>query len=66
MLVEDKELIEIKANQSIAPANGAQLVNDLTATGIDIGLLLNFGAGSLGVKRKNRLHRTDAKSQIIL
>lgn len=44
LLVEGRILIELKANQSLVAANKVQLVNYLTATGIDIGLLLNFGA----------------------
>jgi len=31
-----------------------QLVSYLTTTGLDLGLLLNFGAPSLQVKRKHR------------
>jgi GxxExxY protein len=54
LLVEEKVLIELKANQSLVPANEAQLVNYLTATRIDIGLLLNFGAARLEFKRKTR------------
>lgn len=48
-------LIELKANQSLVAANEVQLVNYLTATGIDLGLLLNFGATRLEFKRKTRL-----------
>jgi GxxExxY protein len=57
MLVEGKILIENKAAQGIAPAYEVQLVNYLTATGIEIGLLLNFGGGQLEFKRKARTHR---------
>jgi GxxExxY protein len=66
VLVKGKVLIEIKANQSLVPANEAQLVNYLSATGLDVGLLLNFGASSLGVKRKSRIYRKAPKSEIIL
>ena len=55
LLVEKRTLIELKANQSLVVANEVQLVNYLTATGIDLGLLLNFGAARLGFKRKTRL-----------
>lgn len=57
MLVENIVLIENKAVQAMAPAHEVQLVNDLTATGIEIGLLLNFGASRLEFKRKIRTYR---------
>jgi hypothetical protein len=37
-----------------------QLVNYLTATGKDVGLLLNFGARSLEFKKKFRVYREAA------
>ena len=43
LLVEEKVLVELKAVQTLSKAHEVQLVNYLTATGIDIGLLLNFG-----------------------
>ncbi|HNS51671.1 MAG TPA: GxxExxY protein [Anaerolineae bacterium] len=57
MLVEDRVILEIKAIQAVAPAHEVQLVNYLTTTGIEIGLLLNFGAASLQLKRKHRTYR---------
>jgi GxxExxY protein len=57
MLVENGVLLELKANQTLVPANEVQLVNYLTATRIEVGLLLNFGAGSLEFKRKTRTYR---------
>ena len=56
-LVEDKVIVEEKAIQTLAPAHEVQLVNYLTATGIEIGLLLNFGAQRLEFKRKSRTYR---------
>jgi GxxExxY protein len=56
MLVNDHVLIENKAVQVLATAHEVQLVNYLTATGIDIGLLLNFGAERLEFKRKTRIY----------
>jgi len=47
-------MLELKANQALVPANEVQLVNYLTATGVEIGLLLNFGAERLEFKRKSR------------
>ena len=58
MLVEGRVMLELKANQSLAPANEVQLVNYLTATGIETGLLLNFGAERLEFKRKTRTYRS--------
>jgi GxxExxY protein len=55
MLVENRVMLELKANHAIAPANEVQLVNYLT--GIEIGLLLNFGAERLEFKRKTRTYR---------
>ncbi|HEY1789008.1 MAG TPA: GxxExxY protein [Verrucomicrobiae bacterium] len=57
MLVEGRVMVESKASQALVPANEVQLVNYLTATGIEIGLLLNFGAERLEFKRKNRTYR---------
>jgi GxxExxY protein len=42
-LVEDCVIIELKAAEAIAPAHEAQLINYLKASGIDVGLVLNFG-----------------------
>ncbi|MEO5584356.1 MAG: GxxExxY protein [Flavobacteriales bacterium] len=57
MLVNEVVLIENKAILSLNRKHEAQLVNYLTATGIDVGLLLNFGAESLDFKRKHRKYR---------
>ena len=39
----DKIIIELKAVKEIAPEHKAQLLNYLHATGLDLGLLINFG-----------------------
>ena len=57
MFVNGVVLIENKAVQALAPAHEIQLVNYLTATGIEIGLLVNFGAERLEFKRKYRTYR---------
>lgn len=44
MLVERRVLIENKAVQFLVQTHEVQLVNYLTATKIEIGLLINFGA----------------------
>lgn len=67
MLVEGRVMLELKANQALAPAHEVQLVNNLTATGIELGLLLNFGAERLEFKRKARTYRpTSAPKEFIL
>ena len=43
LLVEGKVIVELKAAEAISPAHEAQLLNYLKATGISVGLLLNFG-----------------------
>ena len=43
MLVEDKVIVELKSVTNILPIHEAQLVNYLTCTGIDDGILVNFG-----------------------
>ena len=54
IIVEGKIIIELKAIQNLLPIHEAQLVNYLTATKIDCGLLINFGGDRLVIKRKYR------------
>lgn len=54
MLVERKVLIELKAVSRILPEHKAQVINYLKATGIEIGLLINFGNAKI---EYNRLHK---------
>jgi GxxExxY protein len=56
ILVENRVVCELKACECLTPQHEAQLVNYLTATGIDVGLLINFGR-SVTVKRKFRVYR---------
>jgi GxxExxY protein len=51
--VNERIIIELKAVRAIAKEHEVQLVNCLTATQVDIGLLLNFGS-SVEMKRKFR------------
>jgi GxxExxY protein len=57
MLVNGLVLIENKAVQSIVAAHEVQVVNYLTATGLEVGLLLNFGSGRLEFRRKHRTYK---------
>jgi len=43
LLVEGKVIVEIKAEKAYNSKHEAQLLNYLKATGIPVGLLLNFG-----------------------
>ena len=51
--VNGRVVIELKAAQMLVKQHKVQLVNYLAATGIDSGLLLNFGT-SVQLKRKFR------------
>jgi GxxExxY protein len=50
-IIEDKILVEIKAVKKMSEIEYAQVINYLKATGIKVGLLINFGAASLEYKR---------------
>ena len=51
IVVENKIICELKSTKEINPAHEAQLVNYLKATGLEVGLLINFGE-QVKVKRK--------------
>ncbi len=54
--VNERVVIELKAALVLAKQHEVQLVNYLTATGINDGLLINFGP-SVQVKRKFREYK---------
>ena len=54
LLVEGKVIVELKAVKAIAPEHQAQIINYLKATGIEVGLLINFGSSKLEYKRFTR------------
>jgi len=56
LLVEDRVICEWKAEDRLSPIHEAQLVNYLVATGIETGLLINFGR-SVEVRRKFRQYK---------
>ena len=55
--VENRVIVEVKAVRALSKAHEVQLVNYLTATGIDTGLLLNFGSSSVQIKHKFRQYK---------
>ena len=62
LLVNDSVIVEVKAIQALAKPHEVQLVNYLTATGVNEGLLLNFGAERLEFRKKFRLPRAESAS----
>jgi GxxExxY protein len=54
IFVEGKVIVELKAVKTIAPEHQAQIINYLNATGIEVGLLINFGSPKLEYKRFTR------------
>lgn len=54
LLVENELIIELKSVERLAKAHEVQLVNYLVATGLEVGLLVNFGPKGINVKRKYR------------
>lgn len=57
IVVENQLILELKAVNSLHVAHELQLVNYLTATGVNDGLLINFGSEEIQFKRKFRLYR---------
>ncbi|OQA02561.1 MAG: hypothetical protein BWY69_01013 [Planctomycetes bacterium ADurb.Bin401] len=51
LLVGNKVLVELKALKNISNIEEAQILNYMKATGIEVGLLINFGEQSLKYKR---------------
>ena len=54
LFVEEKVMVELKAAKAIAPEHQAQIINYLKATGIEVGLVINFGHPKLEYKRFTR------------
>lgn len=51
LLIEGLVLLEIKAARQLVPEHQAQILNYLKATGIRVGMLINFGATRIQIKR---------------
>lgn len=66
LIVSNLVIVELKSAEALCEANEAQLLNDLRATDIEVGLLLNFGPKPQ-VKRKvvpnSRKKRPGAESR---
>ena len=66
LFISDQLIIELKAIEALAKIHEVQLVNYLVATGIETGLLLNFGTRSLEVRRKFRHRKPKSPSLVNL
>jgi GxxExxY protein len=62
LVVRNELIVELKAVSALAVEHEIQLVNYLTATGKEIGLLLNFGGPSLQFKKKFRAPKIESIS----
>jgi GxxExxY protein len=51
LFVESSIPVELKAAKAIDDVHLAQVLNQLKATKLVVGLLLNFGSSKLGIKR---------------
>jgi GxxExxY protein len=51
LIIEQRLLVELKAVENLPLSAEVQTVNYLKASGLDIGLILNFGAAPLQIKR---------------
>ena len=61
--IEDQLIIELKAILTLAPEHEMQLIHYLAATGINNGLLINFGP-TVQIKRKFREYNPGVRKYI--
>lgn len=61
MLIEQRLICEFKAIDRLSAVHETQLVNYLVATGIETGLLINFGR-SVEIRRKFRQYKKSCAS----
>ena len=59
IVVDGSVILELKAVSRLETIHEIQLVNYLKATGIEVGLLVNFGGQSAEIRRK---YRSNSKS----
>lgn len=52
LLVGGKIIVELKATSGLTNNDEAQLINYLKASGIKVGLLINFGLSKLEIRRR--------------
>jgi GxxExxY protein len=54
IVVEQRVVVEIKACEAISAVHKAQVINYLKASGLTAGLIINFGAPRLEIRRVSR------------
>ena len=57
LLVEDKVIVEIKAVAELMPQHIAQVLNYLNGTGVEVGLLVNFGTPKIEYRNLRKPHK---------
>ena len=57
LFIDNRLIVELKAVETLTVAHEKQLINYLSATKIDDGLLINFGSGSVQIKRKFKTYK---------
>ena len=62
-MVEGNVIVELKAMKALTPEHEAQVINYLNATGIEVGILVNFGNSKLEYKRFTRRRNTQDNLQ---
>ena len=62
LIVADQVIVELKAVEPLTQIHKAQLLTYLRATGLTIGLLLNFGTELIQVKRVLNTHKSSSSS----
>ena len=56
LVADRKVIVKLKAVNALVKYHSVQLVNYLTATGLDDGILINFGSEKLEIIPKTRLY----------
>ena len=56
IIVDERVIVEVKAITELSCAHEVQLVNYLSATGIDWGLLINYGGQKYRIIKRSRIY----------